>query len=193
MKKFLYLTVVLFLFLLSSCASAPQNRYFILNPTIRDNISHGKTDKTISVEYKNCDSRFDSNLIFYKKENYEFGYYAYSKWTEPVCVMVKNSIINAVNASKIFKNSSYSTIADYKLLFTIVDFEPVFNKNKNFVLTKIHFDLVDTKSSTIISSYTFKQKRPIEKIKIENIIKIMNDSLKDAVNFALARSQKTLQ
>jgi ABC-type uncharacterized transport system auxiliary subunit len=70
---------------------------------------------------------------------------------------------------------------DYKLLVTINDFEPVFEKKKNFILLDADFVLLN-KQGTICEKFRYKEKLKIKTISIKSIVALMNNAAQDMIN-----------
>ncbi len=195
MKKYILLLAI-GVILVSSCSLKPVQgkKTFIINPQVRyhpENI----TNKTIGIKYINCGSRFNSTLFFYRNGRFEFKPYAYAGWIESPCDMVKLSIINAIAENKMFKladNENIFIAEDYELLFSIEDLEPVFEKNNSYILTNIHFTLIDKDKNNILNAYDFKEKLPIKKININNIVYKINMSIRTAINHMFMWMDKDL-
>ncbi len=179
--------VVLFAisFLLVSCAmgSIKQKQEYYISPYF--NIySPVKTEKTVLVRSITTDEKFNTNLIYYKVDQHKIGHYAFSRWRGTPSDMFKNCLINSLNKSKLFKlaytDSNYP-IPDYVLEFSIIDLEPIFNDDIQYVAADIHFSLFSYKSHKLISEYEFSKKMPIDKIDLKNIVNIVNNLVRDSV------------
>lgn len=188
MKKSVIFTFIAFAFLISSCSlqTAYNKRTFILSPTV-NYISKHKTNFTIEIASGNCDSRFNSTLFYYKKGGYEFEPYATIGWVDSLCSMFESDLTNAIRQSGIFrvvgKSSSYFEY-NYKLNFTIEDFEPVFEKNKSYILAHITFFLFEGNNKPI-GSYDFSKKIKLTDIHPESVVKNMNLADREAISGVL--------
>ena len=184
MKKSTAFMFVVFAFLISSCSlqTAYTKRAFILSPSVNYNSQH-KTNLALEIVPGNCDSRFNSTLFYYKKDSYEFEPYATISWIDSLCSMFESDLTNAVQQSGIFKvvgkaGSFYEY--NYKLKFAIEDFEPVFEKNRSYILTRITFLLFKNNGETV-GSYEFIKKIKLTDIHPSNVVKNMNIADREAV------------
>jgi ABC-type uncharacterized transport system auxiliary subunit len=188
MKKTFFLMLSICALFISSCSITKpiqsDSASYIIKPNI--NIKKQKTsfNKTVEVKVINCSNRFNSNLFYYRLGKYQFLPYSKTRWVDSICKMLKISIIDALNQSNIFKyiKSNNMLIAeDYKLLVTINDFEPVFEKKKNFILLDADFVLLN-KQGTICEKFRYKEKLKIKTISIKSIVALMNNAAQDMIN-----------
>ncbi len=177
MKKKYLIFVLLSVFFIASCSlkAVSSKREFMLNPTVTYTPKH-RINNVIEVAQKGCDSRFASQLFYYRKNGHEFEPYATVGWIEPVCSMFETDIINSIQKSGIFKFAQEEgTLVPclYKLTFNIVDLEPVFENKNSYILADIRFNLFDENDKPV-DSYTFKRKIKITDIDPENIVNNIN-------------------
>lgn len=184
MKRSTVFMFIVFAFLISSCSlhTAYNKRAFILSPTVNYNSKH-KTNLALEIIGGNCDSRFNSTLFYYKKNSYEFEPYATICWIDSLCSMFENDLTTAIQQSGMFKvvgtvGSFYEY--DYKLKFTIEDFEPVFEKNGSYILTRITFFLFKGNNEPV-GSYMFAKKIKLTDIHPPSVVKKMNLADRQAV------------
>ncbi len=183
MKRYLvFMSVVLFFITSCTLKAVYNKKTFMINPEV-NYTSNIKTNRILRVETGVCDARFDSTLFYYKKNSYEFEPYATVGWVEPLCYMLKNDVAKAIRKSNMFgfvqQNDSLSSY-DYKLSFSIVDLEPVFDKSGDYILCNIRFSLFDNKN-VFISSHLFHKKIRIKNIHPQNIVKQMNITIEKAL------------
>ncbi len=176
--------IILSILFVSSCSlkAVYQKNSFILQPTVHYKAKH-KRSEVIEIAPQRCDARFDSNLFYYRKNNYEFMPYATINWIASPCSMIRSDIINSIEQSGIFKiaidRSSFEAY-QYRLLFSIIDLEPVFAKRTNFIVVKIRFFLFNAKNN-FIGSYLFYERENIKDIRVQNIVIKMNNIVGNAI------------
>jgi len=183
MKKVVLFAIVL---LLTSCTmgSIKQRQEYAISPYFSI-YSPVKTEKTVLIKSVTTDEKFNTNLIYYRVNKHKTGYYAFSRWRGTLSDMFKNCLINSFNKSKLFKlaytDSSYP-MPDYVLEFSIIDLEPIFDDDVQYVVADIHFSLFSYKSHKLISEHEFCKKMPIDKVDLKNIVNIIDNIVKDSMS-----------
>ncbi len=185
--KPIYFALLLIASILSSCSLTRPIKTFdamiLINPQLNIKAAKHQQDAAISVTYSDCSNRFNSQLFFYKK-GYKFLPYSHTQWIDSLCNMMSANLYSAIVESKTFRGvipPKSMFASDYKLIFFIKDFEPIFTKHGNFVLTDIVFTLLNTKTNRAVLNYEFKDRSAIHFITMKNISQTMNQSAKYAI------------
>lgn len=167
MKKYLF--IVLWL-LVSGCAFNIKNKnttsYQYISPSVKANFS--KKGIYVYLPYIDSDT-FNTKDILYE-ENGHYNYYAYSKWLNSPTNMLKNII---------YKHITYITpypSSEYTLKIILFDFEPHFDKDRNFFYLKSRVFLYD-KHFKLIKDKIFSIKEPIDKTTNASMLKAANKSI----------------
>ncbi len=200
MKKIIFTAYsMLFVLLATSCSITKpiksHTAYYTIN--LKPNISkqEKRIDKTLIIESARCKPQFNSQLFFYKDSQYRLKPYAYSRWIDSVCNMVKDTLITSFSRCGMFKfTGSSNTLInyDYKLIFSIDEFEPIFTDKKNYIQTEMVFSLIDLKTHQIIDGFSCSNTINITHIDMNNIVSGMNFSMQQCILHTLNRINKTL-
>ncbi|WP_345993532.1 ABC-type transport auxiliary lipoprotein family protein [Sulfurimonas sp. HSL-1716] len=152
----------------------------------------GRYDSTGCKGYvlrvKNVESytHIKSRSIYYGVGDYELSTYTKSNWQEAPFKSIKHSIIKELRESKIFKDivSNRSSVQpDYVLEYSVENFIQRFSEDmkSSTVEVKIHFSLINYKTSKLLYSTTIEKKLPSASLDAIGGVKAISRALGDVI------------
>ncbi len=100
----------------------------------------------------------DNTKILYSEDRYALEGYALSRWSDTPSGMLQRAMTEALDASRIYRNTVSSRIKtrkDYLLQSEIREFRQVFDNNASYGVLRIRMYLLDSRSGRLISSRGF--------------------------------------
>lgn len=187
-RVFLYSFILLFL---SGCSfqtlvGANSKYQFDIKDDLQQYSSVGC--KKYVLQVKNIDSYNPilSRSIYYSVGDYELATYSKSNWQENPSKSIKSSLIQAFRKTNLFNDvvSNLSSVEpDYVLEYSVEDFIQYFSEDmkSSDVDVKIHFSLINYKSSKLLNSVTIKKRLSSASLDVIGGVKAISSALDDVI------------
>jgi cholesterol transport system auxiliary component len=162
MRKNIVLAVVL-LFGLSGCFSAgPEKKYYEIHLEAVSDL--GPFSASLLIDRIEIDSLYDDFRVIYRVSPYEINYYAYHFWADKPSKLLRNSLVQFLEASRLFPRIIQEPIlgnADWIFRWTVHRIEEVDEAEAWFARLSMKLEVADIKTGAVLASRTFDRKEPM--------------------------------
>lgn len=185
-----YLFAFVFIFVLGGCTTKVINvsEYRISSSEIKFSFEQkGCKDNSLKVE-----QAFSSNKLMSKKMSYIQGRYSQdtftqSEWAETPNKAITQEIVKYIQDTKLFKTIQVAksrTKSEILLETNVEEFMQYFSDDEksSFVKAVLTFTLVNTKTSEIIDSKTFKSEVEVKSLNAKGGVIGLNKALENILN-----------
>ncbi|EEL3537051.1 hypothetical protein HAR94_000950 [Campylobacter coli] len=187
MKKFIYITILAFIF--NGCSiptsTLDKTQSFILkNDELPLQANFIKSDKILKIQNASLPLYLHSRSIIYVQKGISKAY-AYHFWAYLPNNLYQSLLLSKFEQSQIFKallSQGSSVGSDYILESRIDSFEQVVDENENYVSISISINFIDAKESKIIAHRLFSIKERVKKIDIFDVYQSFEKALNSLGN-----------
>ena len=140
-----------------------------------------KSDKILKISRFKTPAYLVGNQIWYKRESLRTNSYLYSSWNQDFPAMIEYMLSSTLYKSGLFRSvfANYSkSKSDYTLEGEIVKAVQNITKKGANVTFEIRLYLIDSKTSTLISSKDFSYTKECESINAKGAVKAYNSTIK---------------
>ncbi|MBN2012611.1 membrane integrity-associated transporter subunit PqiC [candidate division KSB1 bacterium] len=182
------LLIILYL-LFINCGSVPDIHYYTIDYDIAEpaNLS-AKYHYTLGVETFSADPLYEEDRIVYRESPYEVKFYNYHQWIVPPKQMTTEKALAQLSASGIFSRVTpfpqYNHV-DFWLRGTIKKFEEWDEDGKWFTNVKIHLELLDRDSNTLIWQHDYFDSQPVSDKQPVALVQALGESVETCLNQAI--------
>jgi ABC-type uncharacterized transport system auxiliary subunit len=164
MRKNIVLGIVL-LVGFSGCFSAgPEKKYYEIHLDAVSDMA--PFSASLLLDRIEIDSLYDDFRVIYRVSPYEINYYAYHFWADKPSRLLRSSLIQFLEASRLFPKIILEPIlgnADWILRWTVHRIEEVDEAEAWFARLSMKLEVADFKTRAILAVRTFDRKEPMSK------------------------------
>lgn len=174
--------IVIWLCLWSGCfSSQTEKRYFQLeiSPGVHSNFK--KVDRILLVESVDAEGLYDDFRIIYRNSPYQVSYYSYDFWVKKPAVLIKQSILNFLRDSGVFKRviDTYSVFEpDLILKSRLVTIEEVDKGSAWYARLSLEIEIYNFKTKKSLWLHRFDRQLRLEKKEVTLLPEAISEILK---------------
>lgn len=162
MRKTIALAAVL-LVGLSGCFSAgPEKKYYEIHLSAATDLA--PFGVSLLVDRIEIDSLYDDFRVIYRVSPYEINYYAYHFWADKPSKLLRSSLIQFLEGSRLFPKIIQDPIlgnADWVFRWTVHRIEEVDEADAWFARLSMKVEVADFKTGAVLAARTFDRKEPM--------------------------------
>jgi cholesterol transport system auxiliary component len=186
-KKYILLSL---LFLFTACSTTvPTVVKYKISPEIKLNKYENSscTSKSAKVALAFTNSSLISKDMSYVKGNSKVYEYSESAWLNNPNYAVSSELIKMLRDIDIFKSvqeSKSRSKADYIIEVNLEDFMQYYSKNikDSYALVQINLSIIDSETSEVISTKTFRSKVETKTLDAEGGVDALNSALTNVLS-----------
>ena len=159
MRKNIVLALVLCVGFAGCFSAGPEKKYYEIH---LDPVSDlGRFAASLLVDRIEIDSLYDDFRVIYRLSPYEINYYAYHFWADKPSKLLRNSLIQFLEGSRLFPKIIQETIpggADWIFRWTVHRIEEVDEAEAWFARLSMKLEVADFKTGATLAARTFDRK-----------------------------------
>lgn len=184
------LSLVLLSVVVISCGSTLPTYYYRINTNPETTKSLRSIPLKVEVNSVRVPDRYQDRIV-YRKGEYEYGFYEYSRWIDTPEDMIRRTLINALYNAELFSMVDpfgNHPDSDLNLNSEIVSFDQIVDKKENYADFKLILEF--NRSDTGISVWSFRTE---EKVKQDGrgFAAAMSEAVRRAVNRAVVEMEES--
>ena len=161
--------------------SQTEKRYFQLQLSPELNFKFNKIDRILLVESVHTQDLYDDFRIIYRKSPYQVNYYSYDFWVKKPSDLIKQSILDFLSATGVFKrviNSFSITEPDLILKSRLFSIEEVDAGNQWYARLSLEIEIYDFKTKKSLWHHQFDRRKPLTKKEVALLPRVISEILK---------------
>lgn len=161
--------------------SQTEKRYFQLQLSPELNFKFNKIDRILLVESVHTQDLYDDFRIIYRKSPYQVNYYSYDFWVKKPSDLIKQSILDFLSATGVFKrviNSFSITEPDLILKSRLFSIEEVDAGNQWYARLSLEIEIYDFKTKKSLWYHQFDRRKPLTKKEVALLPRVISEILK---------------
>lgn len=161
--------------------SQTEKRYFQLQLSPELNFKFHKIDKILLVESVHTEDFYDDFRIIYRKSPYQVNYYSYDFWAKKPSDLIKQSILDFLSATGVFKRviDTFSiTEPDLILKSRLFSIEEVDTGNQWYARLSLEIEICDFKTKKSLWHHQFDRQKPLTKKEVALLPQVISEILK---------------
>ncbi|WP_294961983.1 ABC-type transport auxiliary lipoprotein family protein [Sulfurimonas sp.] len=178
---------IMLIFIISACSTTePAVTEYKLSQKALKHISsfQGCKDKSLKVSQAFSSSSLMSLQMKYVLDGHKIYSYSQAQWSNSPNQEVSSQVVKVLRESKLFKNTQNSksrSKSDLILEINIEDFMQYYSKNidQSYVNVEISFTLIDSKTSEVIATNTFRANEEVITQDASGGVKALDAALSD--------------
>lgn len=147
----------------SGCFSAgPEKKYYEIHLEAATDLA--PFSASLLLDRLEIDSLYDDFRVIYRVSPYEINYYAYHFWADKPSKLLRNSLIQFLEGSRLFPKIILEPIlgnADWILRWTVHRIEEVDEAEAWFARLSMKLEVADVKTGAALAARTFDRKEPM--------------------------------
>ncbi|MBD3413935.1 MAG: hypothetical protein GF421_05840 [Candidatus Aminicenantes bacterium] len=184
-----HLVWVLFVFVISSCMSSPDRKYYQIHLEGDEEPGQKTIHKTVLIEPIDVDDLYDDFRVVYRISPYELNYYSYGFWADKPANLIRDSITQYLSRNQIFRKVIQEiSRGDPDVLWKskIYFIEEIDTPDAWYARLSMEIELVDFESKKQIFYHKFDRREKLEKKNIARVpvmlSKILEEELEKVVD-----------
>ena len=174
--------------LLAGCFSAqPEKKYYEIH--LEAVPAAEPFTASLLVDRLEIDSVYDDFRIIYRLSPFEINYYAYHFWADKPSKLLRNSLIQYLEKSRLFPKLILEPIrgnADWAFRWTVHQIEEVDLVDAWFARLSMKFEIADTKTGAVLASRTFDRSEPLSKKDVGEVPAVLSRILTEELQALFA-------
>jgi ABC-type uncharacterized transport system auxiliary subunit len=167
MRKFIVLAAVMAVGLAGCFSAQPEKKYYEIH--LEAEPDPAPFGASLLIDRVEIDSVYDDFRVIYRVSPYEIKYYAYRFWADKPSKLLRNSLIQFLEGSRLFpaivREPSLGK-ADWILRWAVRRIEEVDQEEAWFARLSMKFEVADLKTGAILAAREFDRKEPISNMDV---------------------------